>query len=216
MFIFLHCQHYSNWGKILVAIRRNSQDLKTPFLIPSLIIRFNLDHQIVDLDFVHEQIYESERSLNIRYDEHSAISLNNTSLFMNMNFERMTKSVSRLSTNLGHLAWSVKERKRQLDFLDDVAERYLVIAAKNGFDRAEAEEVKNQLLENQEYLRCWNKNVEERIEYLSKRAQQLVQTVSETYLTSKSTVSDEFIGVQWDRTARCCIIPKRRRLCGAR
>ncbi|CAI6304460.1 unnamed protein product [Periconia digitata] len=171
MDVFLHCRNDFRWGQRITSIERNASELKTPFLIPSLLIRHSISFRLMALDSFHERIYQLERKLNIRYDEHSLID------FMSTNFEMMTKDVNKLSTNLGFHVWAVKSTRRELDFLDGVAEKYYDMAVNNGGDHEEAEAVKCQLLENQAYLRSWNKSIEERAEYLSKRAQALVQTV---------------------------------------
>ncbi|PVI04357.1 hypothetical protein DM02DRAFT_187308 [Periconia macrospinosa] len=171
MDVFMHCRDDFRWDERVIAFERNAAELKSPFLIPSLLIRFNLGTRLISLDSFHEKIYQLERKLNIRYDEHSAVDFTNT------DFEMMTKNTNRLNTNLAYLVWAVKSTKRELDFLDDVARRYYSMAVDNGIDQAEAEKNMSQLLENQAYLRSWNLSISERAEYLSERAKALVQTV---------------------------------------
>lgn len=83
---------------------------------------------------------------------------------------------------------------RQLDFLNDIAERYHSQAIKNGISIGEATEVKSLLLETYAQLWSWNAGLDDLAEYLLKRVQALVQTMSPTpTLLTRLKVS----GIQW-------------------
>jgi hypothetical protein len=58
-----------------------------------------------------------------------------------------------------------------------VAEKYAAMAVVDGIEKDEAQEIKLLLLETHAHLRSWNHGLEGWAEYLSKRAQALVQTV---------------------------------------
>jgi len=65
-----------------------------------------------------------------------------------------------------------------LDFLDQVAKRYRTQAHANKIAEDESVEVELLLLDSHAHMRSWNAGLEDRAEYLSKRGQALVQTVS--------------------------------------
>jgi hypothetical protein len=65
-----------------------------------------------------------------------------------------------------------------LDFLDQVAKRYKRQADANKISEDDSTEIEQLLLDTHSELRSWNAGLEDRAEYLSKRGQALVQTVS--------------------------------------
>jgi hypothetical protein len=170
MYAFMHCLPERTCESFCTAIEQGSLR-QTPFLVPNLIIQFNLDTRLNSLEIYHETIYGLERDLNVRYSNEERGD------FREMGFEVLIKEVNRVTTNLAYISFACQGTTRQLSFLDSVAERYHTMALLNDIPELEADEVKRVLLENQAYLRCWNEGLKDRAEYLSKRGQALVQTV---------------------------------------
>ncbi|KAF2465147.1 uncharacterized protein BDR25DRAFT_346261 [Lindgomyces ingoldianus] len=153
---------------------RELQDIgiaETYFLIPSLIIHRNLEHCLSSLNIWHDAIYDFEKILGVRTDHrHSADP-------KMIDFTRISQQLNDATTNMAFFAWQFKSNERLLEFLDSIARKYENLAVKNGYSAKEAESTKNILLETHEYIRVWNAGLADRVDYLSKRAQALVQTV---------------------------------------
>lgn len=145
----------------------------TPFLIPSLLIQFSLEYRLMRLNGTHDEIYDYEMRIGIRHDDGSSAPSANPSI----DYSGLAKDLNAATMNLAYMAWACQTTTRQLAFLDQVAERYRSEAVRNGMDETKADGVRRMLMENQDHLRCWNESIEERVEYLAKRGQALVQTV---------------------------------------
>ena len=144
----------------------------TPFLIPSLLIQFNLDFWLKRLRVAHADIYNCEKLMGTRYDQPGDVDVGT------LGIGRISKVLHAVTADLAFMAWVGKNADRQLEFLDGVAEKYADQAVLNGIEQEEADRVKVLLLETHAHLRSWKRGLEEWAEYLSKRAQVCVQTVS--------------------------------------
>jgi hypothetical protein len=164
----LASQNYSKFSEVVEkgAVRNSA------FLIPSIFFQVNLEQRLDALNLWHDKIYWSERKLGIRFDHHD-----NTDA-ANVDYTLLSKDLNAASINIAYIIWSGKNMSRQLTFMDEIAERYKIQAAKNGVPDGEAESARHLLVERHAQLRSWNQGLEDRAEYMSKRAQALVQTVS--------------------------------------
>jgi hypothetical protein len=147
------------------------------FLVPSVMIRYNLSELGKATARWHDQIYWHERTLGIRYDHHDDIDL------ANLDFTSLSRNLNGANTQLAYIAWSCKSIARLLAFLDEVVERYRQQAVAHNEPEDEVSQVTNLLLETHARLRAWNIGLQDRTEYLSKRGQALVQTVSSVRIT---------------------------------
>jgi hypothetical protein len=145
---------------------------ETYFLIPSLMLNSNLEGRLEGLNKWHDQIYQLEVSLGIRHD------VNVPHDPTKVDYIGLSKSVNAVTTDLAFFAWQCKTNIRLLKFMDEIASKYRQLAIKNKYDEDEAARVERVLLETHEHLRCWNASLADRVEYLSKRGQALVQIVS--------------------------------------
>lgn len=142
MYIFMHCLDDPRCKDFATAIEHGAAQ-KTTFLIPSLLIHYNLDGRLKSLNEAHDDIYNFERKLGIRYGHKEGLE------FARTDFGSMSKALNAISTHLVYMGWSCQTTTRQLEFLDDVAEKYNHLAVHNGFSKDEAEVTKTTLLENQ-------------------------------------------------------------------
>jgi hypothetical protein len=170
MYVFMHGLASINYDRFSYAIQEGAASITT-FLIPSIIVRYNLEQRVVSLKLWQDKIYWHERKLGIRFDHHDNPDL------ASIDFTILSKDLNAANTNLAYIAWSCKSTTRMLDFLDQVAKRYRTQAMNNGFSDDEATEIELLLLDSHAHMRSWNAGLEDRAEYLSKRGQALVQTV---------------------------------------
>ena len=166
----LASRNYDHFSHAIEAGAANT----TAFLVPSMIVRYNLEQRLNALNLWQDRVYWHERKLGIRFDHHDNPDLTS------IDFTTLTKDLNAANTNLAYVAWSCKSTARMLEFLDRVATRYEAQAIKNSVSADDASETKHLLLETHAHLRSWNTGLEERAEYLSKRGQALVQTASQT------------------------------------
>jgi hypothetical protein len=159
-----------NYDRFSYAIQEGAAST-TAFLIPSIIVRYNLEQRVKSLNLWQDRIYWHERKLGIRFDHHDNPDL------ASIDFTTLSKDLNAANTNLAYVVWTCKSTTRMLDFLDEVARKYRAQATTNGTTDDEAAEVELLLLESQAHMRSWNAGLEDRAEYLSKRGQALVQTV---------------------------------------
>jgi hypothetical protein len=146
--------------------------IETPLLIPVMIIERNLERWVMYLDNLHEQLYDYERTLGIRYGESRPADPRN------VDFTKFSQSLNSLTTNLSYAAWACKATARHLDFLDLVITRYGTQAARHGIPQEHLDDVQDIFQDTHAHLRSWNEGIQDRVEYLLKRGQALVQTVS--------------------------------------
>jgi hypothetical protein len=90
----------------------------TAFLIPSIVIQFNLEKRVKALNVWQDETYWNERKLGIGFDHHD-----NTDS-ASINYTTLSKDLNATNTNLAYIAWSCKSTARQLAFMDQVATRY--------------------------------------------------------------------------------------------
>jgi hypothetical protein len=167
----MHGLATNNYDRFSYAIQ-NGAAKTSAFLIPSIIIRINLERRVQGLNYWQDKIYWHERKLGIRFDHHDNPELSS------IDFSTLSKDLNAANTNLAHIVWSCRSTTRMLDFLDQVAKRYRTMADYNKITEDESTEIEQLLLDSHAHMRSWNAGLEERAEYLSKRGQALVQTVS--------------------------------------
>lgn len=172
MHIFMHGLASKNYDHFSQAIEAGASN-STAFLIPSIIVRYNLEQRLNSLNVWQGRVYWYERKVGIRSDHHDNPDLTS------IDFTTLSKDLNAANTNLAYVVWSCKSTTRMLDFLDQVAKKYRTQAVKNGMQEEDAAETEQLLLETHAHLRSWNAGLEDRAEYLSKRGQALVQTVSQ-------------------------------------
>lgn len=142
------------------------------FLVPSIIVRFNLEQRVKALNLWQDKIYWNERRIGIRFDHYDNPELSS------IDFSTLSKDLNAVNTNLAFIVLLCKSTTRMLEFLDQVARRYKRQADNNGVPEDESTEIEQLLLDTNSELRSWNVGLEDRAEYVSKRGQALVQTVS--------------------------------------
>jgi len=171
MYIFMHGLATHNYDRFANAIQQGAASTSA-FLIPSIIVQFNLERAVQALNSWHDKIYWHERKLGIRFDHHDNPPLSS------IDFGKLSRDINAANTNLARIVLSCKSITRMLDFLDQVAKRYRIQAQANKIAEDESVEVEQLLLDSHAHMRSWNAGLEDRAEYLSKRGQALVQTVS--------------------------------------
>ena len=182
MYVFMHGADSDNYTALSHAIERRAAT-HTSFLVPSLVIRWNLEQRTESLNHWHDRLYWHERKLGIRFDD----------LFKpdpaKLDYTTLSKDLNAANTRLAYAIWACKATVRQLDFLDSVAKRYRTQAVRIGLSEADADEVEILLNETHAQLRVWNEGIIDRAEYLSKRGQALVQTVYSGIAQRDSSIS---------------------------
>jgi hypothetical protein len=171
MYMYIHglaSQNYSNFSTDV----ENGAASESAFLVPSVIVQFNLEIRLKALNLWQDKIYWSERKLGIRFDHHDLPDLAGVDCIM------LSKDLNAANINIAYSLWSGKNVSRQLTFMDDIAKQYKIQAIRNGVADEQAEAVKQLLMDRHAQLRSWNHSLEDRAEYVSKRAQALVQTAS--------------------------------------
>jgi hypothetical protein len=176
MYIYMHGLASRNYDHFASLIQ-HSTTLSTSLLIPSQIIHFNLEQRLKALNLWQDKVYWNERKLGIRFDHHDNPDPGD------IDYTTLSKDLNAANINLAYVLWQCGNTARQLDFMDEVAKRYRLQAGKNGVKDEYAEEVEQVLRDTHAHLRSWNQGLSDRAEYLSKRAQALVQTVSLRYLS---------------------------------
>jgi FMN-dependent NADH-azoreductase len=171
MYVFMHGLASNNYDRFSYAIQQGASSTSA-FLIPSMIVRFNLEQRVKALNLWQDKIYWHERRVGIRFDHHDNPKLSS------IDFSTLSKDLNAANTNLAYAMWSCKSTTRMLDFLDQVAKRYKTQAIANKTSEEDATEMEQLLIESHAQMRSWNAGLEDRTEYLSKRGQALVQTVS--------------------------------------
>ncbi|KAI4938048.1 hypothetical protein J4E85_000487 [Alternaria conjuncta] len=171
-----------NYDRFANAIQQGAASTSA-FLIPSIIVQFNLERAVQALNSWHDKIYWHERKLGIRFDHHDNPPLSS------IDFGNLSKDINAANTNLARIVLSCKSIARMLDFLDQVAQRYRTQADANKIDKDESTEVEQLLIDSHAHMRSWNAGLEDRAEYLSKRGQALVQTVYSGIAQRDSAIS---------------------------
>jgi hypothetical protein len=171
MYIYMHGLASRNYDHF-ASLVQHSTPVPSSLLIPSQIIHFNLEQRLKALNLWQDKVYWNERKIGIRFDHHDNPDPGD------IDYTTLSKDLNAANINLAYVLWSCGNTARQLDFLDEVAARYHVLASKNGIDDEYAEEVEQVLRDAHAHLRSWNCGLSDRAEYLTKRAQALVQTVS--------------------------------------
>jgi hypothetical protein len=171
MYIYMHglaCRSYESFSRLVEDGAAND----TVFLIPSIVMQSNLEQRLRVLNMWQDKIFWSERKLGIRLDYHD-----NTDP-VSVNYTALSKELNAANDGAAYIAWGCKSTTRQLAFMDKVAKRYRTQALKNGILEEEAIDTEQLLLDTHANLRSWNTGLEDRAEYLSRRGQAVVQTVS--------------------------------------
>jgi len=171
MYIFMHGLASNNYDRFSNVIQEGASSASA-FLIPSIIVRFNLERIVKALNLWQDRIYWHERRVGIRFDHHDNPELSS------IDFSTLSKDLNAANINLAYVVWSCKSISRMLDFLDQVAKRYKRQAIAKKIPEDDATEIEQLLLDSHAQMRSWNAGLEDRAEYLSKRGQALVQTVS--------------------------------------
>ena len=68
MYVFMHGADSDNYTALSHAIERRAAT-HTSFLVPSLVIRWNLEQRTESLNHWHDRLYWHERKLGIRFDD---------------------------------------------------------------------------------------------------------------------------------------------------
>jgi hypothetical protein len=170
MYVFMHGADCTNYDSFSRTIEEHAMK-ETSFLIPSLVIRHNLEQRTESLNHWHGRLYWHERKLGIRFDD----------LFRpdpaKLDYAMLSKDLNAANTRLAYAIWACKATDKQLDFMDSVARRYRAQAVRQGLPDDQAIQVETLMNEAHAHLRAWNEGILDRAEYLSKRAQALVQTI---------------------------------------
>jgi hypothetical protein len=167
----MHGLASNNYDRFSYAIQGGAASTSA-FIVPSIIVRFNLEQRVKALNLWQDKIYWHERRIGIRFDHHDNPELSS------IDFSTLSKDLNAANTNLAYIVWLCKSTTRMLDFLDQVAKRYKRQADANKISEDDSTEIEQLLLDTHSELRSWSAGLEDRAEYLSKRGQALVQTVS--------------------------------------
>ncbi|CAN9227029.1 unnamed protein product [Alternaria sp. RS040] len=154
------------------AMRKQYLSKEQGYIVPSIIVRFNLEQRVKALNLWQDKIYWNERRIGIRFDHYDNPELSS------IDFSMLSKDLNAVNTNLAFIVLLCKSTTRMLEFLDQVARRYKRQADDTGIPEDESTEIEQLLLDTNSELRSWNAGLEDRAEYVSKRGQALVQTVS--------------------------------------
>lgn len=171
MYVFMQCLEDEACTVFSTAIEHSSVMRTSSFLFPSLLIQFNLERRLKALSEAHDDIYNFEKGLGSRFDSPNQIDVES------LDFGLYSRGLNAVTADLAYMTWSCNNTNKQLTFLDDVAEKYAHLAAVNGIPEADFENVRVIMLETHAHLRSWNDGLKDKADYLSKRAQALVQTV---------------------------------------
>ncbi|KAI4714078.1 hypothetical protein J4E89_001528 [Alternaria sp. Ai002NY15] len=182
MYIFMHGLASNNYDRFANVIQKGASSTSA-FLLPSIIVRFNLEQRVKALNLWQDKIYWHERRVGIRFDHHDNPELSS------IDFSTLSKDLNAANTNLAYAMWSCKSTTRMLDFLDQVAKRYKQQAVANKIPEEDAAEMEQLLVDTHAQMRSWNAGLEDRAEYLSKRGQALVQTVYSGIAQRDSAIS---------------------------
>lgn len=187
MYTFMHgadCEHYDHLSQVI----EKHATSESPFLIPSVIIRFNLEYRTESLNHWHDRLYWHERNIGIRFDDHYKPNVTE------LDYSTLSKNLNAANTRIAYTVWACKATARQLDFMDLVAARYREQAIRKGLPEDRAFEVEASMVEEHANLRAWNEGIIDRAEFLSKRGQALVQTVYSGIAQRDSAVSLSLAG----------------------
>ncbi|KAG9193670.1 hypothetical protein G6011_03705 [Alternaria panax] len=182
MYIFMHGLASNNYDRLSYTIEQGAAS-ESAFLIPSIIVRFNLERIVKALNLWQDRIYWHERKLGIRFDHHDNPEISS------IDFSTLSKDLNAANTNLAYIVWCCKSTTRMLNFLDQVAERYRRQAIANKMMEEKSAAIEQLLLDTHAHMRSWNAGLEDRAEYLSKRGQALVQTVYSGIAQRDSAIS---------------------------
>jgi hypothetical protein len=169
MYVYMHAQQSYYLERFWDLIESGVVE-QTYFLLPSLIVKQNLDIWTRLLNKYQNHIVQFETTLGVRYDRFFPMDPNS------IDFDRVSQGLNSAITNLAFGTWHCKTTAKLLDFLDEIASKYREMALKNEFPREKAEEVERLLLDTHKYLRSRNSTLEDRIGYLERRAQACNQT----------------------------------------
>ncbi|KAL1799470.1 hypothetical protein ACET3X_003507 [Alternaria dauci] len=182
MYVFMHGLASNNYDRFSYAIQGGASSTSA-FLIPSIIVRFNLEQRVKALNLWQDKIYWNERKIGIRFDHYDNPELSS------IDFSTLSKDLNAANTNLAFIILLCKSTTRMLEFLDQVARRYKSQADSMKVAQEESVELEQLLLETNAELRSWNAGLEDRAEYLSKRGQALVQTIYSGIAQRDSAIS---------------------------
>lgn len=171
MYTFMHGLEHERY-RLFSEVLEQGAARTTLFLIPAYLVQFNLVSRQDSLNYWHRRIKDCEKTMGVRDDHPVAVDVTQ------LNFVELSKRVQSITTNMAYMAWTCTNTTRQIEFLDEVAEQYYLQAIKNGVMEEEASRVRCTLIDTHAHLRSWNTGLQDRAEYLSKRGQSLVQTVS--------------------------------------
>ncbi|KAF2734622.1 hypothetical protein EJ04DRAFT_576734 [Polyplosphaeria fusca] len=145
----------------------------TFLLLPALLLRTNMLHHTTMIESNVHRLLPYERLLGLRFSSHApSPPANHTAI----DYDLITNLVNATQTDLAFLTWQCKTIARQLDFLDAVAARYREMCVQHG-EAGRGARVFAILSATHAELRAWNEGQMDRIEYVVKRGQGLVQVV---------------------------------------
>ncbi|USP72805.1 hypothetical protein yc1106_00079 [Curvularia clavata] len=182
MYVFMHGLATYNLDQFMQNIQDGAANASA-FLIPSIIVRYNLNLLGKVITRWHDMIYWHERTLGIRFDHHDNVDL------ASLDFTSLSKNLNAANTQLAYIAWSCRSTARLLDFMDQVTERYRQKALAHNEPEDEVSHITHLLFETHAHLRSWNTGYQDRTEYLSKRGQALVQTVYSSIAQRDAAIS---------------------------
>ncbi|KAH6881705.1 hypothetical protein BKA58DRAFT_6907 [Alternaria rosae] len=182
MYVFMHGLASNNYDRFSNIIQEGASSTSA-FLLPSIIVRFNLEQRVKALNLWQDKIYWHERRVGIRFDHHDNPELSS------IDFSTLSKDLNAANTNLAYVMWSCKSTTRMLDFLDQIAKRYKQQAIANKISEDDAAEIEQLLVDAHAQMRSWNAGLEDRADYLAKRGQALVQTVYSGIAQRDSAIS---------------------------
>lgn len=171
MYIFVHGIDSAN-HEALSHDFENHALRETSFLIPSSIVRYNLEQRVESLNHWHNRLYWHGRKLGTKFDDPLK------SDPAKLDYGTLSKDLNAANARLAYAIWACKATARQLDFMDSAAKRYREQSIRHELPEDQANEIEAMLVETHVHLRVWNKGILDRAEYLSERGQALVQTVT--------------------------------------
>lgn len=177
---FMHCLRGGSNTKAAKALKHfvaQTKDLRTDepksFLsIPARVIEARIERAVDGLNQCHERIYHAERQTRVRVDDR----LDGVA---SVDLAELTKSVNFAVSNIAWQVWNIESLIRTLDFMDDIVVEWAEKARAHKYHEDEIARETNLLRRKHQYLRSVLTGLTGRTQYLSKRADAQVQTVSQ-------------------------------------
>ncbi|KAL1649774.1 hypothetical protein SLS61_006151 [Didymella pomorum] len=161
---------------------------RSPFMLPSVMTKLNLDARARALDGIKNDIYQLECQLGVRKDHDMHVDVRT------LDYTELSRTINALNAGLAWTMHSCKQTMRLLDFMDTVTRRYKSMALAHKYSFDEADTIELNLLSSHAYLRSWNQGLVDRVDYLTSRLQASSQSVY-SGIAQRDSASSISIGI---------------------